>query len=742
MITQDADKWITVKPNGAENKGSHVKIDEATGEVKAGMGGKFTGQRISEVRKDFTGPKTPKSYKRPEYTPQRTAIGAIKIDDEYIRHVEQRVSDIKKEWYDANYAWLAALRKRNNNPTKENDEKAKRLEHAYQDVDRKMYAHYNHLERAKKLRDEVFPAAGGQEKYDELFSQYLEQAKIAGAENPQSKYGVPVDWLKKQLSKKTDSAASTKNESKKYLNVSYAEKDKAKSAGARWDPSARKWYWDKTKGDMPEALSKYAKDQDIMTIALDAESSRRYDTNGFLHVDLTPITKEQVVHYLGIEIPGWKEHGLDPQKEYWGYRPAEEIEKAASTFNGLPVMLNHHVVTPDSPVKDYQVGHTGTDAAWSSPYLENSLIVTDRMGIDGIENGTYRQISAAYQYDPDFTPGVFDGKPYDFVIRNMRGNHVALVKKGRAGPDVVVADAEPEEFMNESQVEAAEVGAAEAIKELASLIVGVHYVDPETGETKDMIQDEDKNAAIGRLLDVLPQYVPEDAIGKLKDELTDLAYSKPTGDDDFNAKEAFKYGENVERDRIERKEEPGGKDADPMSVREAVKAGENYERRKLDREHESEGMKKAMDACGLDAESPEFQRAFAEGVKYGEEKMRTEREHLDRLHESEGARHAMDSAELVDRITRNSLEELSRRNRLAEKVMPFIGTFAFDSMTTIDVARYAARKLGLKADAGQVVTAVEAYLHNRPVPSSRAMAMDSEPGKKRINQVNKFYELR
>ena len=74
--------------------------------------------------------------------------------------------------------------------------------------------------------------------------------------------------------------------------------------------------------------------------------------------------------------------------------------------------------------------------------------------------------------------------------------------------------------------------------------------------------------------------------------------------------------------------------------------------------------------------------------------------------------------------------------------MPFIGTFAFDSMTTIDVARYAARKLGLKADAGQVVTAVEAYLHNRPVPSSRAMAMDSEPGKKRINQVNKFYELR
>ena len=477
-------------------------------------------------------------------------------------------------------------------------------------------------------------------------------------------------------------------------------------------------------------------------IAFDASSSRQYDANGFLHIDASPLTKEQVVHYLGIEIPRWREHGLDPQKEYWGYRPANEIEKAAGTFDGLPVMLNHHVVTPDTPAKDYQVGHTGTDATWKAPYLQNSLTITDRLGIEGIENGTYRQISAAYRYDPDFTPGVFDGKPYDFVIRNIQGNHVALVRKGRAGPDVIVADSEPEIFMNESNVEAVEVSAAEAIKELASLIAGVHIQDPETGEIKDMTQDEDKNAAIGRLLDVLAQYVPEESIGKLKDELTDLAYSKPTGDDDFNAKEAFKYGENVERDRIERREEPGGKDADPMNVREAVKAGENYERRKLDREHESEGMKKAMDACGLDAESPEFRRAFAEGVKYGEEKMRTEREHLDRLHESEGARHAMDSAELVDRITRNSLEELSRRNRLAEKVMPFIGTFAADSMTTIDVARYAARKLGLKADAGQVVTAVEAYLHNRPVPSSRAMAMDSEPGKKRINQVNKFYGLR
>lgn len=50
-IAQDEDEWITVK-------GAHVLIGEG-GEVKAGMGGKFTGQKMAEIRKSFIGPKTP-----------------------------------------------------------------------------------------------------------------------------------------------------------------------------------------------------------------------------------------------------------------------------------------------------------------------------------------------------------------------------------------------------------------------------------------------------------------------------------------------------------------------------------------------------------------------------------------------------------------------------------------------------------------------------------------------------------
>ena len=41
------------------------------------------------------------------------------------------------------------------------------------------------------------------------------------------------------------------------------------------------------------------------------------------------------------------------------------------------------------------------------------------------------------------TPGVYEGHRYDGIMTNIRGNHVALVKDGRAGTDVVVQDAMP-----------------------------------------------------------------------------------------------------------------------------------------------------------------------------------------------------------------------------------------------------------------------------------------------------------
>ncbi|MDG6346382.1 DUF5710 domain-containing protein [Glaesserella parasuis] len=44
-----------------------------------------------------------------------------------------------------------------------------------------------------------------------------------------------------------------------YLNVPYAEKDEAKSLGAKWDKFKKKWYMPAGK-ELPDGLKKYATD--------------------------------------------------------------------------------------------------------------------------------------------------------------------------------------------------------------------------------------------------------------------------------------------------------------------------------------------------------------------------------------------------------------------------------------------------------------------------------------------------
>ena len=384
-------------------------------------------------------------------------------------------------------------------------------------------------------------------------------------------------------------------------------------------------------------------------VTFDASPSQREtDENGFLHVGASHITKATVNPYYGREIPGWQEAGLDPETVYYGLRDPEELQASLETWAGLPLHIEHHIDSAEEPQKLTRVGAVGTGAVWNPPYVDAPLTVWDRAAIDAIEDGSFRELSCAYRYDPDFTPGSYEGIPYDFIMRNIRGNHVALVEEGRAGPDVVVADSHPtstkkgtlmgtfKKWFRGAQDDNPDIEKQEV--ELAQAIIDLHKVDPVTGEIVDVTEDEDKAEEIRKLVGELSAKLDPEDVKKLTDSLSDLAYSKATGDEKPEKKEAMDEEAKKAMDAC-------GLDAeDPAESRafaEGVKYGEELERnpderRKLDREHESEGMKKAMDACGLDAENPQESKAFAEGVKYGEERIRNpeERRKLDREHES------------------------------------------------------------------------------------------------------------
>lgn len=171
-----------------------------------------------------------------------------------------------------------------------------------------------------------------------------------------------------------------------------------------------------------------------------APTARSVDENGFLHVASSHITKATVNPYYGREIPGCERLGLDPERIYYGFRDPEELRRSLPTWAGLPLHIEHHPDSADAPEKLTRVGAVGK-AVWNAPYIDAPLTIWDRQAIDAIEDGSFRELSCAYRYEPDFTPGRYEGVEYDFVMRDIRGNHVALVEEGRAGPDVVVADA-------------------------------------------------------------------------------------------------------------------------------------------------------------------------------------------------------------------------------------------------------------------------------------------------------------
>ena len=176
-------------------------------------------------------------------------------------------------------------------------------------------------------------------------------------------------------------------------------------------------------------------------MAFDKRSVRTYDRDGQLHVERTPLTKANICEYLGEEIPGAEKLGLDPKKLYRLLRDPEELKKAVHTANGKQLLIQHIPVDADDHQPDVTVGAVGTTAEYEHPYLYNGLTVHAREGIDGIENNERREISAGYHYDPDMTPGTYEGEPYDGVMRNIEFNHFCLVPRGRVGDDVLVNDA-------------------------------------------------------------------------------------------------------------------------------------------------------------------------------------------------------------------------------------------------------------------------------------------------------------
>lgn len=445
------------------------------------------------------------------------------------------------------------------------------------------------------------------------------------------------------------------------------------------------------------------------------DSVRTVDDNGYLHVGISNITKEQVAPYLGSEIPGFEKLGLKPDEIYNVYRPASELSKPATveSLNGIPVLLKHAEDSAEAPASN-RVGSTGTDAKWEPPYLTNSLHIQDADAIRRINDGTMREISMGYFYTPVLRHGEFEGEPYDVVMTDISCNHVALVEEGRAGHDVSVKDS------------------------TLTLPAGGGKEEPETSSELKQENDDmnEKEKALAEILEIVAGAgIDPEAFKQKLDAVINIKDDSQVTDEDTEESKAF--AEGVEYGEEKEKEEP----------------------EKLDREHESEGEERyleekneaededdeendltadaeeALKSCGLDADDPTvkaaFQQGFASGVSYGEEKEKDEPKKLDSEHESEGEKKALgqDSAAKIGAMVRAQVEAKFDAIQETSKSLGRVRVSAFD--TAADVYRAALKAEGVNVTGlakRECRAAYRALLMGRQ-SAKRVAAMDSKPNK-------------
>jgi uncharacterized protein len=122
------------------------------------------------------------------------------------------------------------------------------------------------------------------------------------------------------------------------------------------------------------------------------------------------------------------------------YRPPEEVSNPESlaSFGMKPATWLHPPTLLDAAnTKKFQVGYSGSQVRYNDGFVEVALVITDSDSIEKIKRGDAAEVSAGYRVDYDDTPGITpEGESYNGVQRNIRVNHIAIVPRGRAGPEV------------------------------------------------------------------------------------------------------------------------------------------------------------------------------------------------------------------------------------------------------------------------------------------------------------------
>lgn len=177
----------------------------------------------------------------------------------------------------------------------------------------------------------------------------------------------------------------------------------------------------------------------FITDKINFGTQRTYTDEGFLIVPAR-LARVGIQEYMAVEM------GLtdrDPTDIIRVFRSEEEVfkEESLQSFANKPVTDSHppELVTAANAQK-YSKGHSGHEVVKDGIFSKTDLHIVVADTIAKVESGKV-ELSNGYTCDIEWNPGVSpEGIEFDCSQKNIKGNHIAIVEKGRAGSSCRLAD--------------------------------------------------------------------------------------------------------------------------------------------------------------------------------------------------------------------------------------------------------------------------------------------------------------
>lgn len=222
------------------------------------------------------------------------------------------------------------------------------------------------------------------------------------------------------------------------------------------------------------------------------------------------------------------------------YRPPEEVFHADSLqgYKGLPITNGHPGLVTSANAANHTIGAVLGEARQDGNNLIADIVIHNPAAV----NAGNKELSVGYKLDLDETPGISpDGERYDAVQRNIRPNHLAIVKKGRAG--VARLNMDGDAVFNDKDVTMSKMRLDNGIEYDAAPEVIQAYnklkqdaADSEAAKAKEQARADAAEADLKKLQSELPQ-MRQDALAAARSRV-ELESVANTHQVEFNADSA------------------------------------------------------------------------------------------------------------------------------------------------------------------------------------------------------------